>query len=79
MNCPNCTSHISRVVASRLIEGLVRRRRECVGCESRWSTVEVDRETWDELSQHEYIVATAKIRLQEAANHLNAACEEVEV
>lgn len=39
MKCPRCGAE-SRVVDSREIAGLTRRRRECILCKSRFSTEE---------------------------------------
>lgn len=38
--CPACGSNSSRVVDSREQPGTIRRRRECVKCDARWSTEE---------------------------------------
>src|SRR5581483_4654603 len=40
MNCPFCGSSDSRVTDSRTLEGGVRRRRECLSCGRRFTTVE---------------------------------------
>jgi len=42
MNCPSCNSEDTKVIDSRLTSGgsLVRRRRECVKCEFRFTTFE---------------------------------------
>ena len=44
IECPWCGSSDTRVVDSRpdSERGMVRRRRECVGCTARWTTFEVD-------------------------------------
>ena len=41
MTCPNCGGE-THVVDSRTNEDSTRRRRECVECKSRFSTVEID-------------------------------------
>jgi len=42
--CPFCCNRNSRVVESRAVveRGMLRRRRECLGCHERWTTYEVD-------------------------------------
>ncbi len=38
--CPSCGRNSSRVVESREAKNSVRRRRECVRCGGRWTTIE---------------------------------------
>ena len=40
MNCPYCGYHDSRVIDSREVNDGIRRRRQCLGCESRFTTYE---------------------------------------
>lgn len=40
MNCPYCGYHDSKVIDSRDIEDGIRRRRQCLKCESRFTTYE---------------------------------------
>ncbi len=40
MHCPYCSTDDSRVVDSRTVEDGVRRRRECLGCNARFTTYE---------------------------------------
>ncbi len=40
MNCPYCGFHDSKVVDSRYVNDGIRRRRECLGCGSRFTTYE---------------------------------------
>lgn len=40
MNCPYCGHPDSRVIDSRDVDGGIRRRRQCLGCESRFTTYE---------------------------------------
>ena len=42
MHCPFCNFHDTKVVDSRLAvnNSCVKRRRECVSCGNRWSTME---------------------------------------
>jgi len=40
MNCPYCGYQDSKVIDSRDINGGIRRRRECLGCSSRFTTYE---------------------------------------
>lgn len=39
--CPACSSGRTKVTNSRVKEGAIRRRRECLDCTSRFSTLEV--------------------------------------
>ncbi len=41
MNCPNCGSLQVKVVDSRRKEASISRRRECLDCGKRFSTIEV--------------------------------------
>ncbi|WP_430254294.1 hypothetical protein [Neorhizobium sp. DAR64872/K0K18] len=38
--CPECGTNSSKVTDSREAPGAIRRRRECVRCGGRWSTIE---------------------------------------
>ncbi|HEY91420.1 MAG TPA: transcriptional repressor NrdR [Dehalococcoidia bacterium] len=40
MNCPYCGYHNSRVMDSREVNEGIRRRRQCLGCEARFTTYE---------------------------------------
>jgi len=40
MKCPYCGCEEDKVVDSRDAEGSIRRRRECLSCEKRWTTYE---------------------------------------
>jgi len=40
MNCPYCEAQNSRVIDSRDVNDGIRRRRQCLGCESRFTTYE---------------------------------------
>jgi transcriptional regulator NrdR family protein len=41
IRCPHCGSARSKVIDSRKINGGIRRRRVCIDCDARHSTVEV--------------------------------------
>lgn len=41
MICPRCSQDHSRVLDSRSGTGIPRRRRQCLSCYHRWSTVEI--------------------------------------
>ena len=42
MNCPHCNYHDNRVLDTRVQrDGEIRRRRECISCKGRFTTVEV--------------------------------------
>ena len=45
MKCPSCGYAESKVLDSRPAEGSIRRRRECLGCQSRFTTYERVEET----------------------------------
>ncbi|MFH1775707.1 MAG: transcriptional regulator NrdR [Chloroflexota bacterium] len=40
MNCPYCNYYDSKVIDSRDVENGIRRRRQCLGCDSRFTTYE---------------------------------------
>ena len=48
MTCPHCDGD-TMVIDSRLGHHLTRRRRKCTACEYRFSTVEIEAETYKEL------------------------------
>ena len=48
MTCPNCNSR-TKVVDSRTDEDSTERRRECVACGYRFTTVEVDKDLFERM------------------------------
>lgn len=50
--CPHCAHPTNRMVDSRGTAelGYIRRRRECAGCEGRFSTIEIDKTTYEVLT-----------------------------
>jgi len=40
MNCPYCGHHDSKVIDSREVDDGIRRRRQCLGCDARFTTYE---------------------------------------
>lgn len=42
MNCPKCNDSDTDVIDTRPMPYGVRRRRECLACDHRWSTVEIN-------------------------------------
>ena len=48
MNCPLCGGE-SRVVDTRVEQGIVKRRRICSWCEKRFSTVEIEKTKYEEM------------------------------
>lgn len=54
MNCPNCKSNQVIVIDSRPRPASVHRRRKCLGCDLRFSTVEVD------VAQHRSLISAKK-------------------
>lgn len=53
MNCPNCNSDKSAVKNSRADDHMIRRRRVCVVCGRRWTTLEIEVSEVDRL--HKYM------------------------
>lgn len=51
MNCPKCGSDQVNVIDSRPKEGTVARRRKCLVCGYRYSTVEVDVSEYKSLKE----------------------------
>lgn len=52
MRCPRCSFGATRVIDSRDLENgrFTRRRRQCSGCSSRWTTYEVTPDDFRELA-----------------------------
>lgn len=50
MNCPKCKAN-ALVKDSRPGQGYVYRRRRCESCDFRFSTVELPRDTYDEIAE----------------------------
>lgn len=48
MNCPNCGG-MTKVLDSRPNEDSTKRRRECLDCKQRFSTVEIDADYYETL------------------------------
>jgi len=51
MKCPHCSWGSSAVLEARQTQQYKRRRRECLSCEHRWTTVEVTAEEYKELKE----------------------------
>lgn len=49
MNCPHCQHRKSKCIDSRFDALLVRRRRQCLNCNERWTTYEMDVATIERL------------------------------
>lgn len=47
MKCPSCQSTNLEVRDTRATENSVRRRRECMSCGHRWTTLELDQQTYE--------------------------------
>lgn len=76
MRCPKCGTNEDRVIDSRLAKGgfSIRRRRECVGCEHRYTT-------YEEIERTELRVAKRDGRTEAFDRHkllggLTKACEK---
>lgn len=44
--CKRCNTNKSTVYESRIIDGVVNRRRQCIDCSFKWKTVEVEYWEW---------------------------------
>lgn len=49
MKCPVCGNPKTGVIDSRIEEDCVSRRRSCERCGTRWKTIEVDLDQWDNM------------------------------
>lgn len=63
MNCPTCQHPDSRVIDSRGD----RRRRECLNCRHRWTTIELMAATADAAERITKVVLEARSRLKAEA------------
>jgi DNA-directed RNA polymerase subunit M/transcription elongation factor TFIIS len=48
-SCPSCYLREVKVIESRRSSNHIRRRRECLSCNHRWSTMEISKELYDRL------------------------------
>lgn len=84
MKCPKCFTE-SRVVNSRETVRFLRRRRECLKCKHRWSTIEKDEDLENSKSSDLKHVATSLAKrlkhlegeVIEMVDRLNRAGEKV--
>lgn len=53
MNCPRCNSDTQKVIDSRHDGNVINRRRKCLKCGHKWSTMEAHRNTWENLKEAE--------------------------
>lgn len=67
MHCPVCASSMTTVVNSRPIDVSVRRRRQCVKCDYRWSTYEISAEAFNALTDLEAVLDQARASLNAQA------------
>ena len=66
MNCPKCGSDQLKVIDSRGSPEQVKRRRECVDCKERFSTIEVTVEKYETFGRKiDYLrrVITEKVKI----------------
>ena len=56
MNCPKCGFEMSGVVDSRYINNTKRRRRECILCGERYTTVEVFYEDFKKMQKDKNVL-----------------------
>lgn len=45
MNCPKCQSNQTKTLSTRTYDDYIRRRRECITCDHRFTTYEITAET----------------------------------
>ena len=50
MNCPKCGYGFSKVIDSRNIENGKKRRRECVGCGTRYNCIEISEAQYKKMT-----------------------------
>lgn len=50
MNCPTCGHNKSSVIDSRASKGIIRRRRACLQCTTRYTTYELDSDTLEKMT-----------------------------
>lgn len=51
MKCPMCGSDNITTVDSRSDNDSVVRRKKCLSCNNRWSTIEIDKDQWNSALQ----------------------------
>lgn len=56
-SCPSCYLREVKVIESRRSSNHIRRRRECLSCNHRWSTMEISKELYDRLVASELLVS----------------------
>lgn len=63
MMCPYCQKEFSSVIDSRKHEGHTVRRRECMECKNRFSTIEIDLVEWQRFQKVEELLVMLKERI----------------
>jgi transcriptional repressor NrdR len=61
MNCPECDSKANRVLDSSIIcrGKMIKRRRQCKVCKHRWTTIEQEAATAEEVVKRAYHIIKA--------------------
>jgi len=69
--CPKCFCDVSRVVEARQSErqGLMRRRRQCINCDTRYTTLEITEERFEDMAKRAARFETVMTAL---ADHVRA-------
>lgn len=70
MTCPYCGGD-TKVIDSRPSEDSVHRRRECLVCKKRFSTVEIDLQMYDKISDTTLITVEVNELLEQIKNNIN--------
>jgi transcriptional regulator NrdR family protein len=60
MNCPKCQSQQTIVYNSRPKDSTTWRRRKCLDCKHRWTTIEVTEDVFDFIDQIDKAIGTLK-------------------
>lgn len=68
MNCPKCGDSEPMVIDSRQKPYGIRRRRECLVCGHRYSTVEISIDRYNFLKEAEILILNAKEVKEEIEN-----------
>ena len=63
MKCPYCQKEFSQVIDSEKRDGTTVRRRECLECKNRFSTVEIDLVEWQRFRKVEELLVMLNKKL----------------
>ena len=65
MKCPDCSSTVSSVLETRRYDHSNRRRRECLECGYRWTTMEIHSDEFIRLLKVEQKFQDARVALED--------------